>query len=227
MKKLGLSRKSMKGFVLLAILATCNPLFASIVLNFEGIGDQSTINDFYNGGQNSSGNHGRNYGIRFSRNAVGLVDSDVNFDFSGNFAHEPSPNTVTVFRGGEAATLNVASGFDTGFSFYYSSRKRASVDIYEGQNGTGALLGSLKLKTNHNQYCNGDPNGDYCHWNAIGMRFKGKARSVVFNGPAEYTLYDNLTLGSASPGQVPVPGAFWLMGSGLFVLLKSGRRICH
>jgi hypothetical protein len=226
MHKLGLSNKSMRGLLLAAILSNCNPLCAAIVLDFEGAGDRAAINDFYNGGKSGSGSHGRNYGVHFSSDAIGLIDADTNFNFGGNFAHEPSPSTVTFFQEGGDATLNAPSGFDGGFSFFYSyaSHKHASVDIYDGQNGTGSLLGSIKLKTNFDHGCGGDPFGDYCHWNSAGVSFKGKAKSVVFGGPAEYALYDNLTLGSAKPGQVPVPGAVWFMGSGLLMLSNLKRR---
>lgn len=227
MIKLGLSKQSMKRCLLLSILSISNPLSAAIILDFEGVGDQASINDFYNGGNSSSGKRGRNYGVRFSSDAKAIVDSDVDFNFSGNVANEPSPSTVTVFREGGPATLNVPSGFDNGFSFFYSnaSPKHSSVNIYDGQHGTGSLLGSIKLKKNFDHHCNGDPFGDYCRWDSAGVNFKGKARSVVFNGPAEFALYDNITLGSAKPGQVPIPGALWLMGSGILLVSRLIRRI--
>jgi hypothetical protein len=34
-----------------------------IVLDFEGIGNQAAINNFYNGGTDSLGNSGVNYGV--------------------------------------------------------------------------------------------------------------------------------------------------------------------
>lgn len=228
MMKLGLATNSMKVCLLLAIINTCNPLSAAIILDFEGVGDQAAINDFYNGGTSESGTRGHNYGVRFSSDAEAIVDADVNFHFSGNVAHEPSPSTVTVFREGGPATLNVPSGFDNGFSFFYSnsSPKNKSVNIYDGQNGTGSLLGSINLKKNFDHHCSGDPFGDYCRWDSAGVKFKGKAKSVVFGGPAEFALYDNITLGSAKPGQVPVPAALWLMGSGILLLSRLKRRAC-
>ncbi|ESS71286.1 putative exosortase interaction domain-containing protein [Methyloglobulus morosus KoM1] len=219
----------MKRLFLVATLFTCKSLSAAIVLDFEGVGDQASINDFYNGGKSSSGASGQNYGIHFSNDATGLIDSNVDFKYSGNFANEPSASTVAVFRNGGVATMNVASGFDTGFSFFYSysSHESASADIYGGQNGTGELLGSLHLSTNFDQGCTNNPSGYYCHWNPIGLQFKGIAKSVVFGGPPEYALFDNLTLGSATPSKVPIVGAFWFMGPCLLALLSMGRRIRH
>lgn len=173
-----------------------------IVLTFEGVGDSASVNDFYNGGADSAGNRGINYGINFSTNSLGSID--LNAGGTGNFANEPSASTIVAFLSGDAATMNVAGGFATGFSFFYSSRENGLVNVYDGLNGTGNLLASLELDDNIDN-CTGDPSGLYCRFSPIGMTFDGIARSVDFGGATNNIGFDNITLGSDVPGTPSIP----------------------
>ena len=185
-----------------------------IVLDFEGIGDQSNINNFYNGGTDSTGHSGVNYGVSFAGDARGIIDSDSGG--SGSFANEPSSKTVLFFLG-DTAILNFAAGFDTGFSFFYSSNGGAVVDVYSGVNKTGTKLASLNLASNFdNGGCVGDPTGAYCHWDAIGVSFAGIAKSIDFGGTANFVAFDNVTFGSATPVPgIPEPSTYAMLALGL------------
>lgn len=199
-----------------AVAAVVTPAFAAnpIVLDFEGIGDQATIAGFYNGGTDSSGHSGVNYGVTFAGDARGIIDSDQGG--SGNFANEPSSKTVLFFLS-DSAVLNFAAGFDTGFSFFYSSNGAAVIDVYSGVNKTGTKLASLNLASNFsNGGCKGDPTGTYCHWDAIGVNFAGIAKSIDFGGTSNFVAYDNVTFGSAVPVPgIPEPSTYALMALGL------------
>jgi hypothetical protein len=186
---------------------------APVVLDFEGIGDQARILDFYNGGTDSAGNSGANYGVSFGTDALGLVDVDAGG--TGNTANEPSGETVMFFLTG-SAILNNAAGFDTGFSFYYSAAYAASVDVYSGLNATGTLLGTINLSAQNRFNCVGDPAGEYCNYSAAGLSFNGTARSIDFSGTANYVVFDNITFGAATPPPpVPEPGTYAMLGLGL------------
>ena len=197
---------------------------AVVVLTFEGIGNTASINDFYNGGTDSAGHSGANYGINFSAASLGLIDSDSGG--TGNFANEPSASTIAFFLSGSAATMNVAAGFDTGFSFFYSAFQDAFVTVYSGLNGTGTVLATLPLLTNFsNGGCVGDPTGAACHWDAVGVSFAGVAHSVDFGGVANQAGFDNITLGRDTPGSgTPEPAAWALMITGFGFVGAAARR---
>jgi hypothetical protein len=213
-----------------AALAMASSASASVItLTFEGVGNLASVDDFYNGGTDSLGNSGTNYGISFSNTSLGIVDSDAGG--SGNIANEPSASTVLFFLSGGAATMNVAAGFQTGFSFFYSSNGAAFVRVYDGLNGTGNILAQLDLASQFNNNCGGDPNGDYCNWSPIGVLFSGTAYSVDFGGTADRVAFDNVTFGSDRPGGSVVPEpATWAMlitGFGLVGATMRRRRMAR
>lgn len=205
------------GMFALAAPAMAGP----IVLTFEGVGDEAAVNNFYNGGTDSQGNSGTNYGVSFSNTSLGIIDSDAGG--TGNIANEPSPSTVLFFLDSNSATLNYAAGFTTGFSFFYTSSTDATVNVWSGLDATGTLLGSIVVSAQFTDGCTGDPNGTFCNWTAAGVNFSGTAMSIDFGGTANQTAYDNITFGSAIPGGVPEP-ASWALMLGGFGLVGSSLR---
>jgi hypothetical protein len=198
MERLGLSKKLLAAIAIIAALSSTNSHADKIALDFEGIGN-TAISHFYNGGTDDSGKAGINYGIYFSNDAFGLIDSDEGFAFSGRFANEPSGITALIFQESSVAIMNVAAGFDSAFSLSYSSSTDVIIRIFDGLDGTGTELASFNLVTNYkNNNCTGDPDPKdfYCHWDKVGVTFEGKAMSVVFEGAPAFTFYDDITLGS-------------------------------
>lgn len=197
---------------------------AVTTLTFEGIGDYAAVNDFYNGGTDSSGHTGINYGISFSPTTLGSIDADAGG--SGNIANEPSGDTVIFFLSGAAATMNIAAGFDTGFSFFYASGAAGFVNVYSELNATGNLLATIDLTRNIDG-CVGDPNGGFCRFTAVGVNFSGTARSVDFGGTANQIGFDNITIGSqvaGTPGDAPEPASLALAMIGFAGLAAARRR---
>jgi len=203
------------------VIAVPHALAVPLTLTFEGVGDYAAVNEFYNGGTDSSGHGGTNYGVSFSPTSLASIDADAGG--SGNIANEPSGDTVLFFLSGAAATMNVAAGFDTGFSFYYSSGATGFVNVYSGLDGTGDLLATIDLVSNI-AGCSGDPHGAFCRFTAIGVTFAGIAHSVDFGGTANQIGFDNITIGSDTPTPAPEPASLALAMIGLAGLMAARRR---
>ncbi|MBK8594238.1 MAG: PEP-CTERM sorting domain-containing protein [Holophagales bacterium] len=195
------------------------------VLTFEGLANQEPLGDFYNGGTGGTGSGpGPNLGITFSSNALGIIDADAGG--TGNFGGEPSPSTIMFFLTGAAATMNVPAGFAEGFSFYYSAiNSTGVVTVYDGLNATGTVLATLALPLTPS---NGapDPTGNFSPLVPLGVTFSGTARSVDFGGAQNQIGFDDITIGSATPGQpslsiVPTL-SFWAMGVLALALAAGG-----
>ena len=63
---------------------------------------------------------------------------------------------------------------------------------------------------------------------AIGVAFNGIARSVDFGGTVDQIVFDDITLGSVTPGndtRVPLPGSLTLLAGGALVATLVRRRL--
>jgi hypothetical protein len=199
----------------LGVAVSAGTMSQAAVLDFEGLGDFEEVGNFYNGGA------GTNFGVEFSQGSLAIIDSDAGG--GGNIGNEPSGETVLFFLDAASAIMNVAAGFTTGFSFFYSSVQFAgSVNVYDGLGATGNLLGSLNLAALGAGP--GDPNGSFSNWAAVGVLFSGTAMSIDFGGVANQIAFDDVTLGSNVPGAIPVPASLPLLASALGLVGFLRRR---
>jgi hypothetical protein len=208
------------GLVFLTISAAAH---AAIVLDFEGLQDLEYIESFYDGGAGSMGStSGVDYNIVFSSDAQAVIDKDAGG--SGDIGGEPSGDTAMFFLK-NTAVLNVSDGFTLGFSFYYSAVNVASsIDVWSGLDKSGTKLASLTLPMTISD--DGDPNGKFSPFYALGVSFAGTAMSIDFGGTANQVAFDDITIGSSTPGKIPEPASLLLFGSGLLGLgwLRRRRR---
>lgn len=216
----------MKQIALIGLMAALSGASypASITLTFEGLGDLERVQNFYNAGLGGSGSGpGSNFGITFNADALAIIDQDAGG--SGNVGGEPSPNTVLFFLTGSAAVMTMASGFDTGFSFFYSAiNQPGSVTVWDGVNGTGNILATLNLPLTPHTGAP-DPTGQFSPFIPIGVGFSGTARSISFAGVIDQIAFDNITFGSVTPGgAVPEPSTNALLSAGLAVIAWRHRR---
>jgi hypothetical protein len=218
--------KAIRATVAAALLGATGAASAAVItLDFEGVGNFASINNFYNGGTDSRGNSGTNYGVAFNSNALGLVDGDVGG--SGNFGNEPTPDTVLFFTTG-SAILNYAPGFTTGFSFFYSTVNfGGTVSVYDDINATGNLIGTISLAPLGAG--SGDPTGQYSNWAAGSLGFSGTAKSIDFGGTVEPSCIRQHHLRFDPPDNtVPEPTTLALLSGALLgVLLCAAARPEH
>jgi hypothetical protein len=212
--------KNWKVVLPLALLAASSAMaFAGpVVLNLSGLQDQEPILNYFNAGLGGNGSGpGPADGIVFSSNALAVVS--LSQGGSGDFDNNPSGGPVAVLLSGAPDTMNVAGGFTTGFSFFYSATLAGSVTVWSGVNGTGTELADIAL--NINTPGPGCPSGDtfdYCAWDPVGTSFAGTAESVSFGGPTDFIAFDEITVGSQFAGGSPVipePSSLLLLGTGL------------
>lgn len=198
--------KSLAAAGLLA--AAASPSFAAITLNFEGVESFASVAEFYNGGTDTAGHSGTNYGVSFGLDALGLDSADSTLSIS----HVPGPGATVMAAVGSDAIMNVAAGFTSRILFYYSSAATAldAVKVYSGLNGTGTLLASISLSGNATNGCS---DAAFCNWEQTSLMFAGTAKSVDFGGYAGSVGYDNITL-----APVPEPSTYALMFAGIAAL---------
>lgn len=215
---------------------------AVVSLNFEGINSSyptsnyASILDFYNGGTSSAGTSGTNYGISFGSNALAICLNTLSGSCSntsrGGLGDPNSQQGGLFFLSGTQTFMNMASGFDTGFSFNYVSLSYSgSVGVYDGLNGTGNLLATLNLSPNAGS-CSGY-SAQFCPFSPSGVSFSGIGKSISFAGVANQIVFDDVTFGSAIPGQptggngVPEPATWAMMiaGFGMAGVALRRRRV--
>ena len=203
-----------------------NSVNATVMLTFEGAGDNTQILNFYNGGTDGQGHAGQNLGVSFSSDAFTFIDSDAGG--TATIANEPSPSTILGFQG-TGLTMNVTAGFSEGFSVFYTSRVTGVVTIFDGLDAIGNTLASANLGINHNLGgCTGDPNpntGEVCHWDLIALNFGGLAKSVRFDASSQFaTAFDNITIGSVAAVPEPNSLSLALLGLSLIPMVAVYRR---
>jgi opacity protein-like surface antigen len=230
--------KKMKRNLLFAAVAAALPMASAqasvIVLDFEDINSSypttaySNIQGYYNGGTSSDGTSGTNHGVSFEANARAIClntignTSGCSNTSRGGLGNPNSQEGGLFFTAGSGTNMNVAAGFETGFSFFYSAiNQGGAVQVYDGLDSTGNLLATLNLSTTASN-CSGF-NAGFCPFVAAGVNFAGTAKSVNWGGVANQVVFDDVTFGSSTPG-VPVPGTLAIVGLGLAGLASMRRR---
>jgi hypothetical protein len=203
----------------------------SVVLTFEGLGNNEPIEDYYDGGTGGDGSGpGPNLGITFSSNGLAIISQEAGG--TGNFDNNPAGDTILFFLSGTETVMNVPDGFETGFSFFYSAANQSGfVRVYDEVGGQGNLLAELDLPVTPTT---GDTPYTYDNWQDVGVSFDGVARSVDFGGTADQIGFDNVTLGSTQAGggdpgtgftppplPVPVGGGFWILLMAILLLITA------
>lgn len=205
----------------LTVVAAASSAQAAVIsLNFEGVNATypsgfAFVNGFYNGGTSSDGTSGVNHGIEFTGNAQAICLNTVGVSCSntsrGGVGDPTSDKGALFFLSGSETFMNVAAGFDTGFSFNYAAIfQGGTISVFDGLGGTGTLLGTVVLGLTTSN-CGPEFSAGFCPFKSAFIAFAGIAQSVSFGGVANQIVFDDVTFGSITPGTIPVPAALPLL----------------
>jgi hypothetical protein len=195
-------RKSALAGAAVALLACVGAGAANagtVVMNFDTMTVGATVDNYYNGGTDSLGETGPNYGAVFTPG---------DWEVSTGFGETSPPNFAYSFSG--AGAVNVANGFTGSVYFTYGAFTPSTVSIYSGLNGTGTLLAQAT--------------GLDASPEAFGpetISFSGKGESIVVSSGAAQFGWDDLTLSGVA---VPEPAAWALMLVGVGAI-GAGLRV--
>lgn len=192
---------------------------AVITLDFEGIADHphsSTvlIGGYYDGGTASNGRAGPDLGVTFSPGATLLCLNTFERDCSNTSKGDgglAGSRLGAMFFPRANPVMNVEGGFGDGFSMSFSNPfdREIGVEVYDGADGTGTLLASARLggtANGINGLCADYGRPNYCPFADFSLGFVGRARSVRFTGPADRSVYDDITFGSVQVGGLQLDG---------------------
>jgi hypothetical protein len=205
-------------------LALLSSASAATSLNFVIPGQTAPyqeILNYYNGGASQEGQIGPNYGISFGPNAIALQNYPLT-----QVGNEPGGGNALAFLT-SSETMNVAAGFSSGFSFYYTAPlSNGVVSVYSGLNDTGTLLATIPL-TITPAGTNGFP---FAIWDPAGATFAGTAESVNFSGFEGDFGFSDVTLGSATPLVNSVPDntgmiIYGIAAVGLAIAARPARKV--
>jgi hypothetical protein len=178
----------------------------AVVLNFDGLTDNTRVQDFYNG----TGGVANNFGASFTASGNNNGATARTEGGSGpNFTNEPSPSNVMFIVGANVPNfLNIANGF-TDFSFSYGSRanRPSTINIFSGINGTGSLLGTLQLGSTTSN------NSVIDDFDLASISFGGTAKSVQFLvANSAQIAFDNISF-TPFTNSASVPEPFTIIGT--------------
>ena len=185
---------------MLFIAATCSmPVHAvPIVIDFDAVTSSAEVAEFYNGGTDSAGASGTNYGVAF-----------FGFLTASGFGETSAPNLATGITGIDI--VDVAAGFSS-LSFTYGNFSASTINVYSGLHGTGTLLGT------------GIFTGDPAAFTFGTVTFSGIAQSfVLLSGSGEAGL-DDITFDAVPE---PASCFLLLGGLGLIGLARAQQNKCR
>ena len=191
-----------------ALALSATAAHASRTLDFENGGQDANVSHFYNGGTDSSGASGPDYGVT-------VVNGRFNNDpTSLNYTDQPSG--IGVLGATDQYTIfNLISGFGGEFSFNYLSSTSAFasdgvvVGVYDGLDGMGNLLASITLSAHECAY--NETEATSCDWAFETLKFSGLAKSAHFTLNAATLVLDDVSFGDVSSSAVPEPTSWAMM----------------
>jgi hypothetical protein len=178
--------------------ANRNEISNPVILNFDGLSDREVILNYYNGQKSKTGDLSNVQGIGFSSGARAII---INKEDQLNFAEVYNPETAMIFISGNGVTINCSKGFNSGFSFRFSTSESGTISIYDSTDGNGELLASGTFQPSIFNRKNKDSDPGFDNWQHFKLSFPDTARSVVISGTANQCSFDDIILGKDINGK--------------------------
>lgn len=189
-----------------AVILPVNANAAPVTMDFEGFDTFEAVFDYYDAGMGHLGSGpGPDWGIVMDTAASITAPVLVNL---------PSPNAAMGIdaQPGNQLIVNATAGLVDAVSFSYSSENiRATLSVYDGVDGTGALLATTTLEPPYITPT-GPTGTTFDTWLPINLPFAGTARSIVI------LMTDDLQPGG---GTLDSRRSFWLDDFGVDSLVAT------
>lgn len=203
---------------------------ANPILDFAGVGNGADVLEFYNGGTDSMGNRGTNYGVSFS-NAV------AHYNFQGVYVAPKQQGYISMMFDPAVTGVGInfmadGRGLDT-YSWAYVNGQRYEPTLIESGSYVPSYINATGKRADwfEGMMWAAKMNTDYI---VDSILFNVAALDDIAFGSNKITSinkhnYDEIDFGRSNNaknhGEVPLPGTAWLMVAGLFVLsLKRVRK---
>lgn len=193
--------------IALAFALLAGSASANVLIDFEGIGVGASVNDYYNGGTDSLGNSGVNYGVRFS-------GGEIRYNQFGAYVYGPVTATFSTALPSSGVSFMADGLFLDSMSTVCYSRGTCEPFLLESMSYQPPI--------------GGQPAGTVPGWYP-GKVWAGSFPyadiiSISFNTIALDNLrFDGSAIGGVN-AEVPEPGSIALLGLGVFGLLAARRR---
>lgn len=192
--------------IVLACAILAGNASAAVLIDFEGIAAGASVNDYYNGGTDSLGNTGTNYGVRFS-------GGEIRYNQLGAYLFGRTTVTFSTELSGSGVSFMGDGWFLDSMSTVCFSSGSCEPFLFESMSYQPPI--------------GGQPAGTVPGWYP-GKVWPGNLPyadivSITFNTAA----LDDLRFNGVAPvanAEVPEPGSIALLGLGVFGLVTAHRR---
>lgn len=196
----------------------------NIIVDFSGVGDGAFVNEYYNGGTDSLGNKGPNYGLSFLGTKVNYHEGNAYASSLGTVLWEPRQDLTWIY-------FDAVSKVDLDGSPVYLTSPDGMQWIDSQWVGPRPAWYDRDPVTGYWGFKYGSVFDAVWTYRMLGD-FDDKLVGGLYSSSMGY--FDNLTFDSPSwwkdtrgsdtaPGRVPEPGTMALLGLGVASLL-AGRR---
>jgi hypothetical protein len=174
------------------VLFWCSLFAHSTVINFDdpGLTPLNAVDAFYSA-----------EGVIFETNTWWVL---------GGLGETSAP--YMAYSGNETGYMNVLGGFTDVLAFSYGAISDTTVNIFDGLNGTGTVIGSLDLPAN-NPFA----------FDHVSISFSGLAFSVAIVGTQSNFGWDDVQF-SNNQREMPVTATIPLFGIGVAALMLCQRK---